>query len=70
MPKQPPPKKSEHTTVKVPTDAYAHAQRLLKKVASVGWQAFGITRTDVPTLGALIEEGLKKLDASTKPDPT
>lgn len=59
------PAKPTHTTVKVPTSAYDLAQELLKEAASGGWHCLGINRNDVPTLGALIEEGLKAL----KPKP-
>jgi len=54
--------KPEWTTVKVPKTAYDLAQRLLKRAASDGWHRFGIQRSDMPTLGALIEEGLKRLE--------
>lgn len=63
MPKQPP-KKPDHMTTKIPIAARELAQRLQEIVAAKGWQAFGINRTDPPTLGAVIEEGLKKLDAA------
>lgn len=68
MPKQPAKKAEGHTTVKVPRKAYEQAQALLKKAATEGWHgAFGIERTDVPTLGTIMEEGLKALrDRSVK----
>lgn len=54
-------KKPEHTTMKVPNSARKLAEQLLKKVSAEGWHAIGSERTDPPTLGAVLEEGLKQL---------
>jgi hypothetical protein len=72
MPKQPKKARAQgdHTTVKVPMKAYNQAHQLLQQAAVEGWHgAFGIDRTDVPTLGAIIEEGLKAL-SKTAGKPT
>jgi len=54
-------KKPEHTTMKVPNSARKLAEQLLMKVSAEGWHAVGSERTDPPTLGAVMEEGLKQL---------
>lgn len=50
-----------YKTMRVPSDAYTLAHKLLGDVSRDGWQCIGLNRKDPPTLGALIEEGLKAL---------
>jgi hypothetical protein len=50
-------------TLKAPAAARKAADRLLAKVADGGWIRLGIHRDDPVTIGALIEEGLKSLEA-------
>lgn len=55
-------KKSDWMTIKVPREAYERAVKLSEKAAGGGWQMFGVMdRSDRPTMGALVDEGLKIL---------
>jgi hypothetical protein len=53
----PPPRQA----VKIPTKAHDELRRLAAHAAQHGWAAFGIERTDPPTLTALIEEAIRLL---------
>lgn len=55
----------DHCTIRVPRAAYDRAQKLLAVTANGGWKAFGVERDDRPTLGTLIDESLKALEAKT-----
>ncbi len=56
--------KPEFLTMRVPVGAHARAAKLLKTASPGGWTALGVThRTDRPTLGALVDEALKQLEA-------
>jgi hypothetical protein len=47
--------------VRVRVDTHAAAQALQIEIAKRGWRAFGIAREDYPTISAVIDEALKKL---------
>jgi len=49
------------TTMRVSEETYQLAQRTLQKVSSNGWVSVASSRTDPPSLGAIIEEALRRL---------
>jgi hypothetical protein len=59
MPKAKAPK---WTTIKVTERAHEQAKKLLQTVFNHGWTGVGATRTDVPTLGAILEESLRRFE--------
>lgn len=65
MAKKKPKTDDGHCTIRVPREAYDRAQKLLTMTANGGWATFGVTRDDRPTLGTLIDESLKALEAKT-----
>lgn len=51
--------------MRVPTTAHARAAKLLKTAGPGGWSALGVSgRTDRPTLGSVVDEALKQLEAA------
>ncbi len=60
------PPKAEFQSVKVPMKTYEKLHKLLDVAAKGGWSAFGVDRTDRPSLGALLDEGITLLEAKAK----
>lgn len=54
----------EWVTAKIPREAYDRVQRLLALASRGGWLAFDVRdRFDSPTIGALIDQGLRCLES-------
>jgi len=58
---------TEYVTVKVRREEREGARELSATVAREGWGALGLERTDAPTIGALVAEGLAALRARLRP---
>lgn len=50
--------------IRIPAEAHEHAKRLAAKVARDGWRSLGVDRDDLPTLGAVIQEALARIERS------
>lgn len=59
-------KEVEWVTVKVPKQAREQADKLIQILSKEGWKHFGINRDDPPTLGAVIEEGIRSLERAAR----
>lgn len=55
-------------TLKAPASTRKAIDRLLARIAEGGWRKLGINRDDPVTIGALIEEGLRSLEAKIEPN--
>jgi len=59
-------KRSERTSVKLPTEVCDKARELSAAASKNGWSALGVDRTDPPTITALFEEAINVLGARLK----
>lgn len=57
-------KKIKWATIKIPSEAYENALRIVAAASAHGWQSFSIQRRDPPTIGAVVTEALKRLGGS------
>ena len=51
--------------VRVLPTSYERLQRLSAKAVQRGWQSLGSARSDLPTMAAVIDEALLRLETST-----
>ena len=56
-------------TIKIHTDAYQRATKLVAALAQRGWGAIGVKRAGVPTLASVIAEGLVLLETKLEKGP-
>lgn len=54
--KQPP----RFVTIKIPAEARVELDKLIALASQTGWRSLGIERNDVPTLGAIVLEAIKR----------
>jgi hypothetical protein len=52
--------------VRVTATAYARLQRLAGRAVHDGWRSLDAERTDLPTLAAVIDEALLKLEVASE----
>lgn len=55
--------------VRVLPASYERLQRLAAKAVQSGWQSLGASRADMPTMAAVIDEALLRLEISPLPAP-
>jgi hypothetical protein len=53
-------------TIKISESTFILAQALQAALVQKGWQAVGSDRTEPPTLGNVVAEGIDRLDATLK----
>ena len=52
--------------VRVPPGAYARLQRLAARAVHDGWSSLDAERDDLPTLAAVVDEALLKLEVASE----
>jgi hypothetical protein len=52
--------------VRLSKEARELARRIVADLSAFGWTSYGVTRTDPPTLSAVVEEGIRALAALKK----
>ena len=59
-------KRSERTSVKLPTEVLDKARELSALASKHGWSSLGVDREDPPTITAIVEEAITLLASRAK----
>ncbi len=59
-------KRSDRTSVKLPTEVWNKARELSAMASKHGWSALGVDREDPPTITAIFEEAITLLASRAK----